>query len=539
MAQAQLATIRQATRDYLDSIKGTTPAPADVEMGVLALTKNYFDMYNAIAAKNAKWKIPGKLLPIQVAEIMVTLHPIVTIETAGDKCDIDYTLVAMYQEDGDDEGIYVVSDGLFSNLANEYCYGMNKREYEDLMWHIRRMAPKVQPCREPNLIAVNNGIFDYDTKTLMPFSQDYVFLSKSKVDYNPNAQNIVIHNPEDGTDWDIESWMNDFSDDSEVVQLLWQILGAIIRPNVPWNKSAWFFSESGNNGKGTLCVLMRNLCGKGSFCSISLNDFSKDFALEPLTHSSAIIVDENDVGTYIDKAANLKAVVTGDVIQINRKFKQPIPYQFHGFMVQCLNEMPRIKDKSDSFYRRQLFVPFTKCFTGAERKYIKYDYLKRKEVLEYVLFKVLNMNYYELSVPEVCKNALEEYKEFNDPVRQFMAEIMPQLQWDLVPFAFLRDLYAVWYKKNVSNSKDSKGTKTLVKDILNILKEYPDWTCEDKDKNIRPGDKMDKPEWLIDEYKLEDWYSKTYKGNDLSKKCCPSLKSFYRGIQRVNTSGTN
>lgn len=373
----------------------------------------------------------------------------------------------------------------------------------------------------------------------MPFSQDYVFLSKSKVDYNPNAQNIVIHNPEDGTDWDVESWMNDFSDDSEVVLVLWQILGAIIRPNVPWNKSAWFFSESGNNGKGTLCVLMRNLCGKGSFCSISLNDFSKDFALEPLTHSSAIIVDENDVGTYIDKAANLKAVVTGDVIQINRKFKQPIPYQFHGFMVQCLNEMPRIKDKSDSFYRRQLFVPFVKCFTGTERKYIKYDYLKRKEVLEYVLFKVLNMNYYELSVPEVCKDALEEYKEFNDPVRQFMAEIMPQLQWDLVPFAFLRDLYAVWYKKNVSNSKDSKGTKTLVKDILNILKEYPDWTCEDKDKNIRPGDKMDKPEWLIDEYKLEDWYSRTYKGNDLSKKCCPSLKSFYRGIQRVNTGSTN
>ena len=59
--------------------------------------------------------------------------------------------------------------------------------------------------------------------------------------------------------------------------------------------------------------------------------------------------------------------------------------------------------------------------------------MKRKEVVEYVMYKVLNMNYYEFDVPEVCKNALEEYKEFNDPVRQFMAEIMPQLQWDFVP----------------------------------------------------------------------------------------------------------
>ena len=51
-------------------------------------------------------------------------------------------------------------------------------------------------------------------------------------------------------------------------------------------------------------------------------------------------------------------------------------------MVQCLSHC--IKDRSDSFYRIQSFVPFVKSFTGAERKYIKNDYLERKEVLEYV-----------------------------------------------------------------------------------------------------------------------------------------------------------
>jgi putative DNA primase/helicase len=184
------------------------------------------------------------------------------------------------------------------------------------------------------------------------------------------------------------------------------------------------YSEKGNNGKGTLCVLMRQLVGEGRYASIPLKDFGKDFMLEPLIRATSVIVDENDVGTYIDKAANLKAVITGDTIQVNRKFKQPIFFKFKGFMVQCLNEMPRVKDKSDSFYRRQLFIPFTKCFTGAERKYIKDDYLKRKEVVEYVMYKVLNINYYEFDVPEACKNALEEYKEFNDPVRQFMSEII-------------------------------------------------------------------------------------------------------------------
>ena len=535
MAHTKLDTVRQATRDYLVSLnKSALPAPADIEEGILALTKNYFDMYNAAASKDARWKIPDRLTSVQLAEVMVTLYPIVAIETAGANCDKDYTLIAMYQEDGDDKGIYISSDDMFSNLANQYCYGLSKRDFEDLMWHLRRLAPRVQPCREPNLVAVNNGIFDYDTKTLLPFTPEKVFMSKSRVDYNPNAKNVVIHNNLDNTDWDVESWMNTLSDDKDIVQTLWQVMGAIIRPNVPWNKSAWFYSESGNNGKGTLCELMRNLCGEGSYASISLSEFCKDFALEPLTHASSIIVDENDVGTYIDKAANLKAVVTGDVIQINRKFKQPISYKFKGFMVQCLNEMPRIRDKSDSFYRRQLFIPFTKCFTGAERRYIKHDYLHRKEVLEYVMYKVLNMDYYELSVPDSCKMALEEYKEFNDPVRQFMADIMPELQWDLVPFVFLYDLYKAWYKKNIGQDKASMKSKQMfTKDILNVLKEYPDWICEDRAKSYRPGNKMDKPEWLIDEYKLEDWYSKTYKGNDLSKKCCPSLKTTYQGILRV------
>lgn len=530
----RLSLIRNVTRDTLAGMNDVELSdPQYVEGTILQNIQNEITLVNA-ARSGSKWKALDELLPVQIAEIIAASYPVVRIMTGGISSDSDYDLLAIYQEDGDDEGIYMVSDEVFRKLARKYNYSLSMKQFDEMMNALRDMVPRVQPCREPNLIAVNNGIFDFDTKTLMPFSKEYVFMSKSRVDYNPNATNVMIHNDEDGTDWDIESWMSTLSDDEDVVETLWQVLGAIIRPNVPWGKSAWFYSESGNNGKGTLCSLMRNLCGEGTYCSISLSDFSKDFMLEPLTHSSAIIVDENDVGTYIDRAANLKAVVTGDVIQINRKFKQPIAYQFRGFMVQCLNEMPRIKDKSDSFFRRQLFIPFTKCFTGAERKYIKQDYLKRKDVLEYVMFKVLNMDYYELSTPEVCKEALAEYKTFNDPTRQFLDEILPQLQWDLVPFTFLRDLYAAWYKKNINSTRDGmKSMQVLTKDIVNLLKEYPEWECEDPRKNIRPGNKMDKPEWMIDEYKLEDWYSQTYKGPDRAKKCCTSLKSYYRGIVRV------
>ena len=225
------------------------------------------------------------------------------------------------------------------------------------------------------------------------------------------------------------------------------------------------------------------------------------------------------------------------MIQVNRKFKTSVAFRFKGFMVQCLNEMPRVKDKSDSFFRRQLFVPFTKCFTDKERKYIKHDYLHRKEVLEYVLYKVLHMNYYELDVPEICKQALAEYREYNDPVRQFAEEILPQLSWDLVPFSFLYDLYQSWYKKNFSDGRCSCSKQVFKKDFLALLPEFPDWEYQKPEISYKPVGKMDWAEPLIAEYTLIGWMNPMYVHNihtDVNKLCKTALKTGYRGILRVN-----
>lgn len=540
MARTRLETIRQVTGDYLGTIDPSNPpTPADIEADILDELKAAFDLENTVKGKGEKWKIMDKLIPVQVAIITVTLYPVILIDMtngAGERnTNANTSPLAIYQNDGEDEGIYVVDDNIFENIGNQYCYGMTEYEQREYFRHLRRLAPRKQRCDNRDLVPVNNGIFDYKSKCLMPFSPEYVFTSKARVNYNPMARNVVIHNPDDGTDWDVESWMNELSDDPEIVHLLWQIMGAIIRPNVSWDKSAWFYSESGSNGKGSLCALYRAVCGKGTCVSIPLSDFSQEFKLEPLLNASAIIVDENDVGAYIDKAANLKSVVTHDVLSINRKHKSVISVQFKGFMVQCLNSMPKVKDRSDSFYRRQLFIPFTKCFTGVERRYIKDDYIHRKDVLEYVVYKVLNMNYYELDTPQACKDALNEYKEFNDPVRQFMSEIMNQLVWDLVPFRFLYDLYRAWYAKNCGGKGEMKNKSTFKRELLNLLKEYPEWSCEDPSASHKTGQKMDDAEPLIMEYELKDWMNPMMmSSNDMNKRCHPLLKSGYQGIVRVN-----
>ena len=531
--------IREETDSYVESLDpdlsyDPVQVSTDLVKKVAKACRDYNNSLNENGVKRKKdeWvTVPKKLCPNQIASIMLQLYYIVRVKCGGENADPSYDLLAIYQTSGPDEGIYITDEGEFKRIAIQYCYTLTSRELSDVMELITLKAPRRQRTMDRDLIAVNNGVFDFENKILLPFNPQYVFLAKSKVNYNPKAVNVVIHNDVDGTDWDVESWMQELSDDPEIVNVLWEIMSAIVRPFVRWNKSAWLYSNTGNNGKGTLCELMRSLCGDGSYAAIPLTDFGKDFALEPLTRANAIIVDENDVGAFIDKAANLKAVITNDVIPINRKFKTAISYQFYGFMVQCLNEFPRIKDKSDSFYRRQLFIPFDKCFTGHERKYIKTDYLHRDDVLQYVLYRVLNMNFYSLSEPASCANALDEYKDFNDPVRQFMDEMLPQLVWDLIPFSFLYDLYKAWFRKT-SPSGSIQGRNTFITDILNILKEYPEWYCQGRSVPVRPGNKMDKTEELIADYALTDWYNPVYTGQDRVKLCSPKLKTTYNGLLR-------
>lgn len=527
--------VADATKDYLSTIDKEKPIDVrSIKNDLYEILQTLVQTHNAAYPKE-KWQMPKTLASNQIIHTILTLYPICRL-IYTDKADASSVgELALYQSDGPDEGIYVADENAMKNLIFQYNELISESQLHYVMTMLYSKAPVRTRTMDRDLIAVNNGVFNYATKELLPFSPDYIFTSKSRVDYNPAAINPVIHNDDDGTDWDVESWMESLSDDPEIITLLWEMLGAIIRPYVAWDVSAWMYSEKGNNGKGTLCELMRNLCGEGSYATIPLTNFSKDFMLEQLTRVSAIITDENAVGAFIDTTDNLKAVITGDVIQLNRKYQKPISYKFHGFMVQCINDLPRIRDKSDSIYRRQLFIPMTKCFTGHVRKYIKGDYLKRTEVLEYVLKKILNTDYYSLSFPDACKNTLEEYKEFNDPIQEYFNEFSQEFAWDLVPFPFMYDLYKKWLA--ATNPKGAPvGRNTFIRQICNIVQNDETWYCQDSKASVRSKGRMEKPEMLIIRYDLEDWKNIKYHGHDPDIICRTVPAISYRGILRYEST---
>ncbi len=532
--------LRSATQDAIEQmgeeIAAGEVSPEELEGVILSYTKAYFDMHNRTAEKMDKWRFPDRLEASQIAEAMAAIYTVRSVNAAGSPVATEKDPIGVYMEKGPNAGIYVTDELILHKITARFDYCISQKKFKEVLYRLRDIVPSVEREDDPDLICVNNGVFDYRTKTLHPHSKDHVFLSKSHVDYDPAAENPIIKMP-DGKEWDVETWMAGLSDDPEIVQLLWEGLSALVRPMVAWNKSLWLYSQTGNNGKGTYCELARNIVGEGSYASIQLDQFSNEFMLEPLVHSNAIIVDENDVGSYIDRAANLKAVITNDVIAINRKFKEPIAYRFYGFMIQCLNEYPKIRDRSDSFYRRQLFVPMDKCFTGKTREYIKTDYLHRPEVLRYVLKRILAGDFYRLSEPAAARRVLDEFKESNDTTLQFWVEVKDELSWGLIPWKFLYALYKNWYKVNVRDSNVVSKNR-FVTEIRTIVAKSNQWIALPKKTKIVPAGRMALPERLIDEYDLvKEWGSRTYNGPDRERACTPDpsqLSPAYNGLLRAD-----
>lgn len=518
--------IRHVTGDFLGTADPDW-SPEKVEHELLTATNISLDAFNQCHEKGERMRLATMLVPYQMAQILIARHHAVRLYWLGFGAR-DNASLALYHADGPDEGIYDFSDKYIGEVIGEYCPTYTIKDVKEVIATAMRYAPAAKRNDDPNLIAVNNGIFDYQTKMLMDFDPEIVFTSKSHVDYVDGATNPHITMP-DGLDWDVESWMESLSDDEGIVNLLWQMVGSVIRPNVRWDKAILLCATSGNNGKGTLCQLMRNICGEGTYASISVKDFGKEFMLSPLMSASSVIVDENDTDSFLSSADAFKAAVTHDVLRINIKMKEPKDIRFTGVIIECVNALPRFQDKSGSLYRRLLTVPMTKCFTGIERKYIKSDYLGRSDVLEYVLYRVLNMNYENFDEPDACKTLLREVEENNDPVRQFLSEVLSAMHWNGISWKLLFDLYVAWYQR-CYNKRPSLGRQVFMRNVRDLLYEFPEW--EEKTQ-FRAGPYIKGPEPLLAEYWVESARDISYHGLDRNRMFrTPEPDERMRGIVR-------
>lgn len=293
-----------------------------------------------------------------------------------------------------------------------------------------------------NLIPVNNGIYDTEQDKLLPFSPLYVFTTKIATNYNEKANkspNI------DG--WNVDSFIKQLANnDAETELLLWQIIACVINNNRVNEQAFFLYSVKGSTGKGTFQNLLINLVGIKNTATLKLNQFNGTFSLAQLLGKKLVIGDDNKINAYIEDNSNFNSVITHDAVTINQKGQPEFMAIINATVVQSFNGLPKFNN--ETALRRIKLVMFNNHFTGKHKDpRIKNDYLKRRDVLEYVLYKTSHLKFEQLIEPTSSTQAMKEYMQTANPLRDFKASffdvVVNELNINKFPTGFLYG----WFKR--------------------------------------------------------------------------------------------
>ena len=461
------------------------------------------------------------LPPDIIAEIIKTYEPIGNIALNKECLTEEDMILGIYCPEGRHEGTYKIDEPSINRAISKYSSLENSKQVAEVRKQlVDKLNEPIFPDSQPNKVAVLNGIFDWETKELEPFSPEYVTLNKMNVFYDPDMEEPEIIMP-DGEVWTPTGWLDSLTDDEEVRKLLLDIITASIFSSYKWDKTILLYSPKGNNGKGTFLNLLQNMQGAENWTEIALQDYARDEFMLSALGKKLIISHESDVGAFIASARALKCFTTQDAITVNRKFKTAIRFVPVAFGIHAINDIPRFKDKSASLQRRFLIVPFDKCFKGVERKYIREDYLKRKEVLSYFFKLAVENGMPDFdNPPQACLELMDEFKETNNPTYVFYKQEMCEYgAWSAYPIGFVYDHYKAWFAENYDSGKVI-SSKTFANELRQAIEEDENTRfkfVKEKTQKRIPKENMAKAEPAIVKYELEKYINKAYHGSDIEK----------------------
>lgn len=543
----QNEVVRVCTRAYLDVIDATEPpSPAQIEKELMAIVNG------VCKAENKKTKVATEklllmrtLTPVQVAMIVDHLYRVAEVTPGGTQQDDGLGVLTIYQDAGEFEGLYRRVDlGLLRGLGRGYNLNHDSKWFSEFEQALRDFAPKVPENQNTDLVVMRNLIYDYRNDERIAFSPEYVFLARhadTELIEQQHPDSAITITGDDGRVWNYEDWWAETVPDEGTRSYIQHVIGATFRPGHDWQKMPCLFSESGSNGKGTILAHIRAMIGFRNCVSVPIKRYDSQFGKTQLIGKRLNLPDETPVGEFIKDATDLKSIITNDPIEIDRKHKDPITYKPSLLTILTLNGELNFRDKTKSMDRRVAIVPMTQRFDdGVKIKAIKDDYLLRREVCEYMAYKVLveMPKYWELEEPSSVKQALQEHKVKTNTVLAFFEEYQDEFRRPFVPFPMVRALYVAWLKENREGSKPveagqfTRELKALFDSSTWVVPQAPDGS----DLKLNTRTWLSEREPALDEFHFVDavsrwqWEDKGY--GPVTDKLSKSAPRQARGFMR-------
>ena len=201
---------------------------------------------------------------------------------------------------------------------------------------------------------------------------------------------------------------------------------------------------------------------------------NRDYRLAKLQGARLAVASELPSTGTLDEHL-IKELTGGESISARHPYGRPFTFYPSAKLVIFGNTKPSIKDMSEGFWRRMLLVPFTVSIPENKRRdmnLVMQDFRKESDgILLWALQGWLSFSENGLIIPDVVKDATDEYRDENDTIGDFFTYLMSQ-GWAVSKNngkekCELKNLYEI-YKTYIEESGAYlayKGTKQLSKAI--------------------------------------------------------------------------
>lgn len=220
------------------------------------------------------------------------------------------------------------------------------------------------------------------------------------------------------------------SNDMQKRKLILEMIGDCFLQRAVFQKMFLIYGEGGT-GKSTLLRLITDLVGPNNATYLSTKDLESTFLPAEL-YGKLVNVGDDIPFLKISDSSQIKKLVSGEVIMVQRKFSQPLKMINFATLIFTANQLPNSLDRTSGFMRRLCLIDmnvritdprafFAKSFTNDDLEYLMFialsairDALRRGELTQsYVVDK--NLDAYKKT-----QSSLSEFIDDNEITKEYL-----------------------------------------------------------------------------------------------------------------------
>ena len=346
----------------------------------------------------------------------------------------------------------LVGDKFRKNLADEVKYALQTDTFLE-----------VDKLNSEGFLNLRNGLFNIKDRVLRPHNPSVYSTIRINVNYAPEAR--------------CDKWVRAVEEildrDQGKIDTLQEFFGLCLTKETKYQRALFMLGE-GSNGKSTVLYILENLIGEGNRTAISLEMLINPHYVANLHNKLVNVSIETNAKSEVYDAM-FKAIVSGDTVEADPKFRQPFHFRPCCKLIYALNNMPRVNDKTIAFYRRLLILKFNRQFQGAgDNKNLKNELLEELDgIFLWCLEGLRNLEQRgDFAPTEGMNKDIEDYRRENNNVLVFVEE---ECELDPNMSISKKELYSAfgeWCKRSGNKALNSKRFS------MEIMKQFPRITDE-------------------------------------------------------------